>query len=184
MPRPKKIESEYSFIGIEITGYSANVDSSINYEVRDMRKPDKDRDTKVYKFDTTLEIKGRCTYPEKGAGETYFFTVRGTPRYEGQFSETLKDCHVIDKSWREVYRTVKGRDIPVYDVPKSLGHLEKGRGTQAWTGWLWLPQQTVTDMLALLPHVRPLYLSIHKRREEKMHHMVGFSLQTTDPAYT
>lgn len=51
-----------------------------------------------------------------------------------------------------------------------------------WTGWIWVSPKTVTDMLALLPYVHPLYLDIHKLQEGRLHWIVGITLQTTDPA--
>ena len=55
-----------------------------------------------------------------------------------------------------VYRIVKGQQVPVYDVPKGVGFLERRRGTKAWMGCLWVPPRTVGDMLKLLPTVKPL----------------------------
>lgn len=172
---------EHSSICVAINNYSAAVDASINYEVKDERR--RDSDTKVYNFDTRLEIEGRCTYPEDSVDEIYYFTIYSSSRREAEFTKKLKDCHVIDDIWQPVYRTVKGMQQPVYDIPKGLiGLLERRRGTGHWTGWLWLPPQTVTDMMVLLSHVRPIYLSIQRLRHEKNYYMAGFTVQTNDPA--
>ena len=40
----------------------------------------------------------------------------------------------------------------------------------------------VSDMLLLLPQVRPLYVGIHEMKVERNRWIVGLTLQTTDPA--
>jgi hypothetical protein len=52
----------------------------------------------------------------------------------------------------------------VYDVPDGLGLIEKVRGKREWSGFCWVSPGTVSDMLLLLPHVSPLYISIHERK--------------------
>jgi len=103
------------------------------------------------------------------------------PRYD-KFTLTLADCHVRDDHGVSKYRKVRGKEMPVYDVPKGIGHLERLRGTRTWAGWVWAPPQTVNDMLTLLPHVRPLYVDIHELRIGRKRWIVGLALLTTDPA--
>lgn len=184
MPRKKKNKSkkteEYSFLAIQVAGYSAAVDASINYEVK---KPYHcDEDARVYNFGSRLEINGICTYPETRQGEVYSITVYGSPMREGMFDLRLRDCHVRDDDWRPKYQKLRGQEVPVYDVPKNIGMLDRIRGSKNWTGWLWVPPRIVSDMLALLPHASPLYLEIYERREGRKHWLTNFSLQTNDPA--
>lgn len=183
MPRKKKNKSkieEYSFLAIEVNGYSAAIEAAINYEVK---KPyDCDEDAKVYNFGSRLEIKGICTYPETRQGEEYSITVYGSEMREGMFDLRLKDCHVRGEDWQLKYQKVRGKEVPVYDVPKNIGMIDRIRGTKNWTGWLWVHPRIVSDMLTLLPHVRPLYLEIYERREGRRHWLTNFSLQTNDPA--
>jgi len=80
------------------------------------------------------------------------------------------------------YRRVRGKDLPVYDIPKGLGTLEKVRGEALWTGCLWVKQETVTQMLSLLPVVKPLYMFVHERKIEHHRWIVGFTVQTSDPS--
>lgn len=68
----KKIE-EYSFLAIEISGFNTAIDIAINYEVK--KSHNCDVDTKVYSFDSRLEIKGICSYPEDRQGAEYSITV-------------------------------------------------------------------------------------------------------------
>ena len=79
------------------------------------------------------------------------------------------------------YRKVSGRSLPVYDIPEGLGLLDKDRGTRNWNGWLWVPEQTLTQMLILLTNVKPLYLEIHERKVKRTRWINGLRVQTTDP---
>ena len=53
-----------------------------------------------------------------------------------------------------MYLRVRGEEVSVYDVPKGMGLIEKARGSKKWSGFCWVSPGTVSDMLALLPHVR------------------------------
>lgn len=187
MPKRKSKKStapQYSLLSVKITHHSAAVDASVNHEVLDKRRVhEADSDTKIYSFDTRIEIQGECTYPETESGKPCSFTIYSSERRKAELSATLKDCHVIDDKWQKVYRTVKGQQVPVYDIPKSIGYFERKRGTGGLTGWLWLPQQSVTDMLILLGRAQqPLFLSIPVLYEAKIPYMRSFTLQTNDPA--
>ena len=75
MPRIKSKKSadpEYSFISAKVISHRAAVDASINYEVLDKKRlPGTALDTKVYNFDTRLEIEGLCTSPEEDVGMAF-----------------------------------------------------------------------------------------------------------------
>jgi len=181
MPRRKKTRAEeYTFLALKLSGFDAAINASINYEVRDPRHYQDD--AKVYTFGSQLDIEGVSTYPEERAGETYCLTVYGSEPCHDRFTLTLADCHVRDDHGVPMYRKVRGKEVPVYDVPKGIGHLERQRGTRTWVGWLWVLPQTVNDMLTLLPQVRPLYVDIHELRIGRQRWIVGLTLQTTDPA--
>lgn len=177
--RKKKSTPEYNLLTIMIDDFSAHVSASVNFEVNDPRHCYKD--TKVYRFESYLDIKGACTYPEDRAGDTYDMTVYGAKPIHGEFSMTLADCHVRDEKGFMKYRTVRGEKIPIYDVPKGIGHLDRRRGTQTWVGWTWAPSEIISNMLALLPHVRPLFLAIHEIRIGRQRWINSLTLQTTDP---
>lgn len=176
----KNTPDSYAFFGIRITSYHATIDASVNYEVRDIKRAD--IDTQVYRGDTSLEIEGVCTYPDNQAGHHYTMLIYGHERSGEPFSLKLKDCHVVNEKWERVYRKVKGKEEPVYDIPKGIGSLEKRRGSDAWSGVVWIMPNVVSDMLALLPNVSPLYLDLHVKKEGKIHYIVGLSLKTQDPA--
>jgi len=179
MSKRKKTVEEYEFLGIKITGYKASVDASINYEVRDKRHYY--RDAKVYSFDSSVELEGVCNYPEEREGEKFLFSVHGREIHEGGFDVTLSGCHVLDDGARK-YRRVRGEDVPVYEVPKGIGPIQRVRGIGGWSGWCWISPRAVSDMLALLPNVSPLYISLHERKIGRNRWINGLTLQTTDPA--
>ena len=45
---------------------------------------------------------------------------------------------------------------------------------------VWVSPHTVTDMLTLLPNVRPLFLTIQELRVERYRWIVGLTLQTNN----
>ena len=173
-------KDEYSFLAIKVLSYKAYVDASINYEVRD--KCHYSNDAKIYKFSSHLEIEGICTWPEEREGDEYAITIYGHEIRQGDFELTLSDCNVMDEHWSPKYKRVRGKDVPVYDVPKGMGTLNKVRGAALWTGCIWVPTSTITNMLNLLTAVTLLYIAIHENKIERHRWIVGLTLQTTDPA--
>jgi hypothetical protein len=173
-------KDEYEFLSIEITNYKAYVNASINYEVMDKRHYYDD--AKVYDFGSHLEIEGICNYPEEREGDEHHITIYSTERSFRDFELTLSDCQVRNEDSTLKYRRVRGKDVPVYNIPKGLGTLEKVRGEPLWTGCLWVKQETVTQVLSLLPVVKPLYMYIHERKIDRHRWIVNFAVQTSDPA--
>lgn len=176
----KKPGEEYAILGIQVTGYIARVDASINYEVRDPHHFYEDAE--IYKFGTSLEIDGVCTYPDERAGEEYQFTIYGTEPGSGRFDLKLDDCHTRDEDGTRAYHVNRDKETPVYDVPKGIGPLERRRKTQPWLGWCWVSPPVVTDMLTLLPNVNPLFVQIHEIKIGRKRWIVGLTLQTSDPS--
>jgi hypothetical protein len=178
--KKKPTGPEYTFLAIKITDYSTHIDASISYKVRDTRHYQDD--AKVYEFASEVELHGICTYPEDRSGDRYALTIRGSESRQGEFALTLADCHVRDDKGLPKYRRARGKEVPVYDIPKGIGLLERQRGTQSWTGWAWVSPRTITDMLTLLPHVHPLYVAIQEVKMQRARWIVSLTLQTADPA--
>jgi hypothetical protein len=158
------------------------VDASINYRVRDPRHYD--TDAEVYDFGSDLEINCRSTWPEGLAGEDYHLTVYGSESSPGQFRMTLRDCQAKDEDGSSIFRKKAGQAVPVYDVPKGIGHFDRRRtgSSRAWSGCAWVAPRCLSDMLLILLHVRPVYVFVYERRDNRVRLIVGLTLQTTDPA--
>jgi len=181
MARRKTDASDtYTLLGINVSGFTAHIDASVSYRVRDPRHYAED--AKVYEFASSLEVEGACTYPEERAGDSCRLTVYGCEPRTGEFALTLADCHTRDDRGLPKYRKRGVRQVPVYAVPKGIGLLDRQRGNRTWSGTAWVSPQLLTDMLAVLPHVRPLYLAIQELRVERTRWIVRMTLQTTDPA--
>jgi hypothetical protein len=177
--RKKPSIEEYSFSTVELSAFKASVDASINHEVRD---PKRYRDSaKVYDFHSQLELEGIFRYPEERLKEIFQLTVYGRELDHPELTLTLKDCHVRDDQGSYKYRKVRGKESPVYDIPKNIGYLERQRGTKNWMGVVWVSQSTVTDMLTLLPSIQLLYLALHERRFGRHRGIVSVTLQTNNP---
>ena len=108
-------------------------------------------------------------------------TIYGSDSRHSDFELTLADCQVSDGNGMLKYCKVRGKEVPVYDVPKGIGYIERQRGTRIWMGCVWVKQQTVTDMLTLLPNVRPLFIAIHERHISRNRWIVGLTLLTKNP---
>jgi hypothetical protein len=177
--RKKSSKPEYSFSTIKLVGYRASIDASIGHEVRDPRHYYDD--AKVYDFRSQVEMEGIFMYPEERIDEKIQMTVLSSDSDHHNFDLTLKDCHVRDDHGSPKYRKARGKEIPIYDIPKGIGYIEKQRGTRDWIGCAWVRHYTLTDMLTLLPDVRPLYITFHERRLDRTNWIVGLTLQTNNP---
>lgn len=171
---------EYTLIGIDVLTYRARVDAAINYEVKDKRM--RFDDTLIYRFYSAIEVDGIANYPEERLGDNYTITIYSDERYPGEFTSKVSDYHVRDEQGLPKYRRERGESVPVYDIPSKIGYLERRRGTRTWSGVVWIDRHLVTDMLTLLPHVRPLYLAVNEIKVERRRGITGLTLQTTNPA--
>ena len=171
--RKKSSLPEYSINHAGLTGYSASIDASINHKVREPRYYEDG--AKVYEFSSNLELEGHFIYSEDRAGEKIQLTIYGSESSHCDFELTLADCQVRDDNGSLKYRKARGKEIPVYDVPKGIEFIERQRGTRIWIGCVWVKQQTVTDMLTLLPNIRPLFIAIHEHRIGRNRWFVGLT---------
>lgn len=178
--KTKKKQAEYDFLSLAVSGYKASVDAAVSYRVRD--KKHYQEDAKVFDFHSSVEIECRSLWPEERAGGDYQLTIYGRELEHSPFTTTLDDCQVRDEFGERKYTKRRGDQVPVYRVPNGIGFLEKVRGENAWSGVAWVSPECLSDMLALLPTVRPLYVFIHELREGKNRSIVGLTLQNTDPA--
>lgn len=181
MARYKKSpEPEYSILGIEVTSYIARIDSSINHYVRDQRH--RTSETKVYRFYSYIEVEGIANYPDDRLGEQYKLTIFGHEPEPGMFSSKLSDYRAYDENGAPKYRKVRGQETLVYDEPKKIGYLDRQYRSKDWSGAVWVAPHIVTDMLTLLPHVRPIYIQIHVQKVDRNNRIIGLMLQTVNPA--
>ena len=125
MARAKKPVEEYSLLSIKIRDHKARVGASINHKANDKRY--RHDELRVYQFDSALEIAGICTYPEERSGDRYQVTVYGDRFDEGDLDARLKEFHIKDKDGNPKYRKSRGHHLPVYDIPKGVGYLQKNR---------------------------------------------------------
>ena len=177
----KKIKpvAQYSYLTIIVDKFSAAVNMSVNDQARERRQ--QNDNVSLYSFSCSVEIHGTCTYPPERVQENYRIDISTKPQSQIDFDAKLKDTRVMDEDGSFKYRKVRGRSLPVYDIPEGLGLLDKDRGTRNWNGWLWVPEQTLTQMLILLTNVKPLYLEIHERKIKRTRWINGLRVQTTDP---
>ena len=177
----KKIKpvDQYAFLTISVDKFSAAVNTSINGQARERHQHNDN--VSLYSFGCSVEIQGFCTYPPERVHESYRIDISTNPQSQLDFDAKLKDTRVRDEDGSFKYRKVRGRSLPVYDIPEGLGLLDKERGTTNWNGWLWVPEQTLTQMLILLTNVKRLSLEGHERKIGRRHWINELRLQMTDP---
>jgi len=186
MPRKKRKpripEEEHTHLAVRVTSHEASAGAAVNHNVyAPQYARNVDDDDPLYEFTAHLVISGIATYPEDRAGETYELTIYGNDAPSRRLDATLKDAQVRDRYDAPQYRPYRGRQIPVYDPPKGIGHLDKIRGEPRWAGRLFVRHQFVSDALALLALGKTLYLAIHERKEKRARWIQGLMLQTADP---
>ena len=188
MPRKKrraapKSAEEHTHLAVIVEHHKVSISSSINHAAYHPEYAYRlDLDDPLYRFTMHLEIAGTCTYPEKRAGDAYAVTLYGEDAPSMGINATLKSAQVVDEHYSPVYKSYRGRDVPVFDPPKGMGFLEKVRGEARWTAWLRAQPRFVSDALMLLGQGRSVYLAIRERKEKRTRWVQGLSIQTTDPA--
>ena len=164
---------------VKVDRYASCIDTGLAWEIDDpYRRRD---DTRIYRFDATLELEGDVTHPKARAGERYRIVVYGRERAAHDFDVTLARCHARDEQGRLRYRTVRGQSAPDYTPPPGIGPLKKMRGTGRRKGVVWVPNTFFSQMLTLTIATKPLYLQIGERRAERTRWITGLALMTEEP---
>lgn len=181
MPKKRaKTKKINTLLALRLQRYSGHVGAAINSELH--IPAFRYEGTRIFSFSSRLELAATAYWPEERAGQEFAFTIYGLSHYDERLQQTLKDCQERDNEGGLRYRKVRGELRPVYDVPEGIGILDKVRGTQNWTGAAWVAPHTISDMLALLPTVDPLYVFLHEVKVGRNRWIKGITLQTTDPA--
>lgn len=181
--RKKRPTEEHTFLGLQVQQYEASVGASINHYAHAPQSAwDLDDQDPVYKFTLHLRIKATSVYPEERANESYELSLYANDSPSQRLNVTLRDIQVRDKHGSPQYRPYRGKQVPIYSAPKGLGFLDKIRGESRWTAALFVPGHFGNDMLTLLAHKRPLFVSIHESKDGRDRWVRSMSLQTNDPA--
>ena len=178
--KSKNKEVEYTYIAIKLDSFSCHINAGINYEIRDSRLANPN--SKVFSFQSELELTGVCSYQDDRAGNQYKIDVFGHELNRGNFEAILSDYHVKDDEGIPKYRKRGKEKIPVYDPPDSIGYIEKRRGENLWCVYVWISPNSVSDMISLMGSKSPLYMSIDEVKVGRHRRVRSISFQTTDPA--
>jgi len=179
--RGKDAREQYASVAVRVQGWEASTDASINYAVYAPHAWDSIDNSPLYAFKIYVTITGVCLSPAERAGDSYELTMYGEYSQPSRLDATLKEAQQRDKFGSPRYRTYRGKQIPVYDPPKGLATIKKVRGQTRWTSWLPVQPHFANDLLTLLGHQRPLFISIVEREEGRVHWIQGFSVQTAAP---
>lgn len=180
---PKVPVETITTLAIRIDRHEARFDASVNHNAyapeHAFRLDEKDP---VYCFNASLVVSGTVSDPTHRRGDQYELVFHGDDSPSISHNLTLKDIHERDEHHSLKYRLYRGSQIPIYAAPKGLGHLQKMRGENRWTAWIFVPNRFVSDMLTLLGHGRTLFLVLHERKVGRTRWIASTCLQTTDPA--
>ncbi len=186
MPRERRSESpkqEQIHLSIRVERYKASVEAGINPDALAPEYSwDLDMDEPLYSFTTQIEVSGTVTYPEKRAGEAWEITIYDGRRLSHYLDATLKSIQMTDDRGAHRYRTYRGKDVPVFQPPKGMGHVGKVRGERAMRAWFYVSPRFLSDALVLLGQGRTLYLAARESKEGRTRRLQGLSIQTSDPA--
>jgi len=174
-------EEKHTFLILKVDDFEVSSEASINLSFCHAPSPFTRSDDLAFEFATTLTIHATCIRPSRREDERHRFTVSGSEIHAGDHSLTLEDFQARDENGVFQYRSYRGEQIPVYVAPQGIGRLQRERGTKNWEGWFWFHPRLVSDMLNLLIHIKPLYLTLHERKVGRNQWVQSLSLQTTKP---
>lgn len=175
----KKVKEQYSTLTIKVQDFSGQTSASINYEARDLR--DRHEKTPVYRFGSSVEFEGTCTYPPDRLGDAYGITVHSAEAGSKLIDARLDDFHLRDEQGAPRYGRQRDRLVPIYQIPPGLGLLQKIRGEARWNGWIWVPEQTAAQMLTLAASGKQLYIEMIEHKDGRSRWITHLTVQTTDP---
>jgi len=170
---------EHSQITLRVKDFSIHAGGGINYEIHDHRYAFDE--TRVYKFDNSIEIVSDCTWPEERIKDEFRVHIRGQDTGIFDFESTLSEHHVTDKNGCPKYRKRGKYEIPVYDPPDSIGMIEKVRGESVWQVNAWLPQSVTSDLQRLVTTCPNVYIEIHEVKTGKRRALRSIQLSSKDP---
>ena len=176
----KKVKEQYSTLTIKVRDFSGQTSASINYEAKDLRY--RHEKTPVYRFSSIIEFEGTCTYPPERLGDSYGVTVHSAEAGSKLIEARLEDYHLRDEQGAPRYGKQRDRLVPIYEIPPGLGLLQKVRGEARWNGWIWVPEQTVAQMLTLAASGKQLYIEMIEHKAGRSRWITHLTVQTTDPA--
>jgi hypothetical protein len=184
MPKREKTEDKHIHICIRIIGYEVCVQAGMNHAVYAPEFAwNLDEDDPLYEFSTRIVLSGIGESPSARAGHHYEVTLVGEDTTSPRLRLTLRDVQARDgNSGVHLYRSYRGKQIPVFHPPAGIGTVGKVRGENRWTAYFFVPPSVVANALTLLGHDRDLYLSLHERTLKRRHWIQNLSLQTSDPA--
>ena len=182
MPRNND-EPKLEYLTLRVTKHTIRVESAVNFCVYMPEWFDRyTGNDPLFKFESELIIYGVPVYPKARTEDTYELKVSGRARRAGEQEQTLKDIQLRDKDGSPLFRSYRGKRIPVYERPKGFGRFEKVRGEPFWTTYLFAPPRTVSDMLTLLERRSELYVDLHLERHDRKRWITHYSLQTAAPS--
>ena len=180
--RPKKAEETHTRLAVQVETYEVSLEAEVNHHVYSpecaWRPID---DDPLFAFDNRLIVTGTAIYPNERSEDTYELTLYGTDAPSFNLAARMKDAQARGEYGAPLYRSYRGREIPVYEPPKGIALIEKTRGQARWTAWAPVVPRFVSDCLVLLDRDTPLYLAIHECKEAQHRWIQSLSLQTNDP---
>ncbi len=116
-------------------------------------------------------------YPVDRVGLACNWTICGDTRPHRFDANKLKDFQLTEKDGMPMYRSHRGVQRPVYELPKGICTISKRRGKTIWDTTLFCSETLVSDWIQLRD-VRPLYVHIHEVKEQRQRWVRSIGLST------
>jgi hypothetical protein len=167
------------YLTLKVEDFSVEVSTAVNPEAR---KPSQEDDSvDLYDYGSFIQITAICTSPEDHVNQRFGITVLRNRPHAVDFDATLRNVRLRDQDGTPTYRERRGRPLPLYDIPPGFTLLNRRRGTVDWEGAVWMPEQTITQLLMVLMPRKPLYLQIVVRTIDRERWLDSVTVQTSDP---
>lgn len=162
---------------LEVVKHSFNSHVGINPMITN--PSDCHRNTNVYFNYSGVVLETVSIMPPKQAGSAYHVELID---FGSTYSKTVGEC-MSNPAYLKSSLTA-GSEDPTHDVkiPESIGYINRrASGENFRIITVYVPRHTIDEMLLLLPHVRPLYLTMEIRIAKGSKKILGISIHTEHP---
>jgi hypothetical protein len=170
----------HAFLTIRVNSFDVRSSAGINIFLKGTYPDFVSEEERVFISTSHLTIRGECTLPRDRVGQKFEVLVYGQNARRSQLK--VEDIHNRDDDRVPVYRMIRGKRVPVFDVPRGIATIERRRDDGVWSAWVPVEPHLITDMLVVLGLARKSFLSIHERKFERRRWIQDFALQTNDPS--
>lgn len=181
MSRKAKARSQPKFehLMIGVTDYEASVSGSVSSAFSNPNFIEFGfKEQPAFEFQINLTMSGTILDSDTRSGHELHLSLIGNDESSLKRSGTLKEYQIYDESEGPVFKTFRGRRIPVLEPPKGIGFIDKVRGEKTWNGFVFTSRSFVAQTLQLLQADRDLFIVLTEKTHDRTRAIQYFSIQT------